>query len=193
MPYSVTTAAADDGDVKAGDLIVELSQSYRSHLVDVAKQACGLPGKRAIILRAAPACDMDQFLQGAIGDGAPGGLDIVSFNKPIIRANNIEAAIRKIFALRRPLFKSRLWIGGISVVALGLYVENKLENMDGPIHIPKADLGDPTGETVLDQPDPTASPGGGSTSGCKTTKSGTATVSSSNPVLRHADLRLAYL
>ncbi|KAL9617347.1 MAG: hypothetical protein Q9160_007877 [Pyrenula sp. 1 TL-2023] len=173
VPYSISTAAADNGNVKAGDLLVELSESYRGRLVQLANQACGLPGKRDIDLRAAPACDMNAFVQGAVGDGAPGGLDIISFRKPTVTAHDVEAAIRKVLGLQRQLYKSRLWIGGISIVFLGLYVEHQVDNMKGPIHIPKGDLGEPTGPTVSDLPDPTSSSSSGSKS-CKTTKSGTA-------------------
>lgn len=172
VPYSISTAAADDGDVKAGDLLVELSESFRGRLVQVAKQACGLPATRDVSPRAAPACDMNSFVQGSVGDGAPGALDIISFRKPIITGHDVEAVIRKVLGLKQQLYKSRLWIGGISVVFLGLYVQHLTDDMKGPIHIPKADLGEPTGPTVADIAESTSS--GRS---CKTTKSKSASVS----------------
>lgn len=174
MPYSTSTASADDGNVKAGDLIAVLSPSFRSHVLDVAKTACKLPRKRSNVARAA-SCDMDAFLQGTIGDGAPGGLDIISFNKPVITGHDVEALIRKFFAAKKALFKSRIFIGGLCVVALGMIVENVKTNLDGPIHIPKGDLGDPTGAVASTLPQVTDPPESSSRS-CKRTKSGTETV-----------------
>ncbi|KAL9619815.1 MAG: hypothetical protein Q9160_005555 [Pyrenula sp. 1 TL-2023] len=175
VPYSIQTQAADDGNVKAGDLIVDLSPSFRTTLLNAAKKACNLPGKRDIgpVEARAAACDMDGYLMSTIGDGAPGGLDIISFRKPIIRAHDVEAAIRKIFEAKRLLYKSRMWIGGIAVLFMGMFVQNLKQNMDGPIHIPKEDLGEPQGPTQADSPDPKQS-SSSSASGCKTTKTGTA-------------------
>ena len=171
VPYSISTAAADAGDVKKGDIIVDLSKSFKNHLLDLAKTNCGAPAKRDALEPRAPACaNMGKFMEGAVGDGAPGGLDIITFNKPVITANDIENGVRKFFATGRALYRSRLFIGGITIIALGLYLGNTAKNMDSPIHIPNQDLGEPKGNTVKDGTSSSSS--GSSGSSCKATKTG---------------------
>lgn len=191
VPYSISTATADAGSLKKGDLFVEFSEDFRKHLVDTAKAACGSPKKRDvgpkkddITTRAVAACEnMGQFMADTVGDGAPGGLDIISFNRKIITANDIEAGVRKFFAAGRVLYASRLWIGGIAMVWLGLYLEGKNNDATHPIVVPQTDLGNPTGKVASSLPTSTSTG-----SGCKTTKTGSAAVSTSSTVEVAANL-----
>lgn len=182
VPWSISTATADAGSVKKGDLIVEFSESFRNRLLDVAKSACGAPGKRDLSLeerdlkaRAAVCQNMGQFMSGTIGDGAPGGLDIISFNKPIITAHDMEAGIRKFFAVGRTLYRSRLFVGGAVIIWLGLYLEGKNDDGAQPLVVPSNQMGEPTGKVASDLPTSTSTG-----SSCKTTKTGKTAVSSIN-------------
>lgn len=176
VPYSVSTATADAGNVKAGDLVVELSKSFKDHLVDLAKTSCGIKKRNDVIVPRAASCDMGAFMQGAVGDGAPGGLDIISFRKPIITANDMERGVRKFFATGRALYRSRLFLGGVALVALGIFIDHDSHNIDAPIRIPKEDLGEPTGNTVAPIADDSAGTDSKGSS-CKATKTGKTAVS----------------
>lgn len=182
VPYSVSTATADAGALKKGDLLVEFSPDFRKHLLDVAKTACGAPGSKReetpthqdLTPRDAAACrNMGQFMSETIGDGAPGGLDIIGFNSRVITANDMEAGIRRFFVAGRTLYKSRLWIGGISMVWLGLYLDGKINDANQPIVVPQAHLGEPTGSVAPGLPTSTSTG-----SSCKATKTGSTAVSS---------------
>ncbi|KAL9616018.1 MAG: hypothetical protein Q9160_009064 [Pyrenula sp. 1 TL-2023] len=114
---------------------------------------------------------MGGFMQGAVGDGGPGGIDIINFRKPVITAHDMERGVRKFFAAGRALYRSRLFLGGVAIVALGVFLDHEAHNIDAPIRIPKQDLGEPTGNTVKPGTDDSAG-NDSKGSSCKATKTG---------------------
>lgn len=114
---------------------------------------------------------MAEFISKTVGDGAPGGLDMVAFTRPMITSNDMEAGVRKFFAAGRALYKSRMFIAAGSIIWLGLYLDGQNKDATQPIVIPQGNLGEPTGPTPTGLPAPTST-----TSGCLTTKTGASAV-----------------